>query len=167
MANGTEWGVSPDSARKSGPRPAIAPDKRRSEPELANIVADDLEVLRLPRLEVLYRQGVERDWWADSEFHWRELVCAAVHAKRVGEDPVKLFAYLTWERFKAARAEYQDSNCAAKREPKRKEQLPQFEVDNEAAWKLVFGEKTREPAQVVELDQGAKVDELIRSVVNA
>ena len=64
------------------------------EPSLRNLRAEDLEVLRAPRRDVLFKEGVALGWWPESEHARRELECAAVHAARLGEDPVRHFAWL-------------------------------------------------------------------------
>ena len=74
--------------------PKIPADRRLPEPTLFDLRPEDLEPLRAPRRDALYRQGVELGWWPEGEFYRREVECMAEHARRVGDDPVRLFASL-------------------------------------------------------------------------
>jgi len=74
----------PDSSERPGVQ--IGEEKR---PSLANIQLDDL--LNFSRTEELYRQAVTRQWIIHSENQALNWIGAAVRAKTVAGDPVRVF----------------------------------------------------------------------------
>ena len=88
----TQDSTPPGRAERSEPK---IPDRERlPEPTLRNLRPEDLEPLRAPRRDALYAEGVTLGWWPEGEYYRREVECMAEHARRVGDDPVRLFASL-------------------------------------------------------------------------
>lgn len=84
--------------RPSAPRPSQRPSGPRA-PSLTDVTLADLR--DVARLLDLSRHATARGWLRGSEAERLQVVAAAVHALRVGEEPCKLFVWLlrhqTWE----------------------------------------------------------------------